>query len=166
MRDLKLNNSLVEGFVRNVTVESKIAALENLLNYSLNQSDGFVSVPVYYVYANNKAYGNGFFIIKDIRIQEKMRDLRGDATRAYVDISLIEVPEYQVNTGRDQASSVTAGVKSPYLTNAQTRLSPAKAAAAQVGAKNPAAANKSGANGPTGGGGGGTGRYKLPGVKP
>ena len=112
MRDLSLGNSLVEGFVRGVTVEGKIAALEKLMNYKLNQTDGFVSVPVYQVTANDKVYGNGYFIIKDIKINEKMRDIRGDATRAYVDISLMEVPEYQVNSGRDQASKVAASVTS------------------------------------------------------
>ena len=112
MRDLSLGNSLVEGFVRGVTVGAKIAALENLMNYKLNQTDGFVSVPVYQVTANDRVYGNGFFIIKDIKVNEKMRDTKGDTTRAYVDISLMEVPEYQVNSGRDQASQVAASVTS------------------------------------------------------
>ena len=38
-----------------------------------------------------------------------MRDLKGNATRAVVDISLMQVPEYQVNSGRDQASLATTG---------------------------------------------------------
>jgi hypothetical protein len=112
MRDLSLSESLVEGFVRGVTIEGKIAALEKLMNYKLNQTDGFVSVPVYQVTANDKVYGNGFFIIKDVKIKEEMRDIKGNATRAYVDISLMEVPEYQVNSGRDQASKVAASVTS------------------------------------------------------
>jgi len=120
MRDLSLGNSLVEGFVRGVTVEGKIAALQDLMNYRLNPTDGFVSVPVYQVTANDKVYGNGYFIIKDIKIQEKMRDLKGDTTRALVDISLMEVPEYQVNSGRDQASQVAASVKSILGTRAPT----------------------------------------------
>ena len=111
MRDLTLGNALVEGFVRNVTVEGKVAALENLLNYSLNPSDGFVSVPVYQVWANSKSYGgsNAYYVIESVQIKETMRDLRGDATRAYVDLSLKQVPAYQVNSGRDQAREVTAG---------------------------------------------------------
>jgi hypothetical protein len=111
MRDLTLGNSLVEGFVRGVTIEGKVAALENLMNYGLNASDGFVSVPVYQVWANNKSYGGpeAYYIIKDVKVKEAMRDLKGNATRAYVDISLMQVPAYQVNTGRDQASQVTAG---------------------------------------------------------
>lgn len=111
MRDITLSNSLVEGFLRNVTVEGKVAALENLLNYKLNPSDGFVSVPVYQLWANEKSYGgpNAYYIIKDVRVRETMRDIKGYATRAYVDISLMQVPAYQVNSGRDQASTVTAG---------------------------------------------------------
>ena len=112
MRDLTLGNALVEGFIRNVTVENKISALENLLNYNLNASDGFVSVPVYQVWANQKAYGNsGYFILKYVRVKESMRDLTGNATRATVDVSLIEVPEYQVNSGRDLASQTASAAK-------------------------------------------------------
>jgi hypothetical protein len=111
MRDLTLGNALVEGFVRKVTVEAKIAALEKLTEYSLNTTDGFVSVPVYQVWANSKSYGGSqaYFIIKDVRVKESMRDLQGNATRAYVDISLMQVPAYQVNSGRDQAGEVTRG---------------------------------------------------------
>jgi hypothetical protein len=111
MRDLTLSNSLVEGFIRNVTVEAKVAALEKLMEYSLNSSDGFVSVPVYQVWASNKSYAGptGYFIIRDVKVKETMRDLTGNSTRAYVDVSLMQVPAYQVNSGRDQASTVTAG---------------------------------------------------------
>jgi hypothetical protein len=114
MRDFTMSEALVEGFVRNVTVEGKISALENLLNYALNQRDGFVNVPVYQVTANEKKYGaNGYFIIKSVKVNEMMRDLKGDATRAMVDISFIQVPEYQVGSGRDQASNKTANTKFP-----------------------------------------------------
>jgi hypothetical protein len=116
MRDLTLGNALVEGFVRGKQVEDKVRALEKLMNYGENISDGFVAVPVYQVWANDKAYGNnGYFIIKDVRVKETMRDLTGNATRAYVDISLMQVPAYQVNSGRDQASAVTAGAKAGLL---------------------------------------------------
>jgi hypothetical protein len=117
MRDLTLGNALVEGFVRNVQVEGKVAALEALMNYNLNASDGFVSVPVYQVWANEKSYGGteAYYIIKDVKVKEAMRDLKGNATRAYVDISLMQVPKYQVNSGRDQASATTAGAKSALL---------------------------------------------------
>lgn len=125
MRDLSLNNSLVEGFVRKVTVEAKIASLEKLLLYSLNSSDGFVSVPVYEVWANSKSYGGssgsaGYFIFKDIKVNEKLRDLKGNTTRATVDVSFTQVPAYQVNTGRDSASKTTGGGNSK-LAQSQTQ---------------------------------------------
>jgi hypothetical protein len=139
----------VEGFVRGVTVEGKIAALENLMNYDLNPTDGFVSVPVYQVTANDKVYGNGgFFVIKDIKVQEKMRDLKGNATRALVDISLMEVPEYQVNSGRDQASKVAASAKSFLGTRAPSNAAAGAAAQKSVD-KNVNSGNRSGPNAPT-----------------
>jgi hypothetical protein len=115
MRDLNLGNALVEGFVRNVTVEGKVAALEGLMQYGLNETDGYVKVPVYQVWANQKAYGNGYFIIKDVKIKETMRDLKGDATRAFVDVSFMEVPAYQVDSGRDLASQPAAAAKAMAL---------------------------------------------------
>ena len=135
MRDLSLGNSLVEGFVRGVTVEGKIAALENLMNYSLNQKDGFVGVPVYQVTANDKVYGNGYFIIKDVKIKEKMRDIRGDATRAFVDISLMEVPKYQVNSGRDLASQPASAAKALALPSGSAATDANKTDANKTGAK-------------------------------
>jgi hypothetical protein len=137
MRDLTLSNSLVEGFVRNVQVEGKVAALESLMDYGLNSSDGFVSVPVYQVWANEKSYGGpeAYYIIKDVKVKETMRDLTGYATRAYVDISLMQVPAFQVNSGRDQASAVTSGAKSGLISEAQTRsVQQAEAAKTTAGA--------------------------------
>jgi len=154
MRDLKLGNALVEGFVRGVNVEGKVAALEALMNYTLNPSDGFVSVPVYQVWANNKSYGGSeaYFIIKDVNVKETMRDITGNSTRAFVDISLMQVPKYQVNSGRDQASEVTAGGVA--LTPEQKAQAAAAgknasgaAANAQQNAKTPAAATAAGQSG-------------------
>jgi len=148
MRDLTLGNALVEGFMRGLTIEGKVAALENLLNYSLNATDGFVSVPVYQVWANEKSYGGpeAYYIIKDVKVKEAMRDLKGNATRAYVDISLMQVPAYQVNSGRDQASATTAGVKSGLISATGTRNSQ-QAAANAVNAANPGSATPAGRTG-------------------
>lgn len=111
MRELTLSNALVEGFVRNISVEGKILILEDLMKYGLNGSDGYVSIPVFQVWASNKSYGgpNAYYVIKSVKFKEKMRDLDGNATRAYVDVDFIQVPAYQVNTGRDQASAATSG---------------------------------------------------------
>ena len=150
MRDLTLGNSLVEGFVRGVTIEGKVSALESLMKYGMNPSDGFVSVPVYQVWANNKSYGGAeaYYIIKDVKVKEAMRDLRGNATRAYVDISLMQVPAYQVNSGRDQASKTTSGSKSGLLSainarNAQQAANNQVDGAKQSNVRNPA--NRTGA---------------------
>jgi hypothetical protein len=134
MRDLSLGSALVEGFTRNVTIETKIQALENLLNYDLNTSDGFVSVPVYQIWANQKAYGNsGYFVMKDVKVKESMRDLKGDATRATVDVSFVEVPEYQVNSGRDLASQVASAVKARALPDPKDLRAAQQAAALAQG---------------------------------
>jgi hypothetical protein len=118
MRDLTLSNALVEGFSRLRTVEDKVIDLENLQNFSLNGSAGFVNVPVYQVWANSKKYGfangtdGGYFVIESVSVKETMRDLDGNATRAFVDVKLIQVPAYQVDSGRDQASSKLAASRS------------------------------------------------------
>ena len=162
MRDLQLTNALVEGFVRGVSIEGKVKALENLMNYKLNGSDGFVSVPVYQVWANEKSYGgsNSYYIIKDVRVKETMRDLSGKSTRAYVDVSFMEVPAYQVASGRDQASETTSGATSLLESDAikearnkvSTDPSAASTQAAQAqGNQGTGSGNKpkSGAEGPT-----------------
>jgi len=157
MRDLSLNNSLVEGFVRKVTVEAKIASLEKLLLYSLNSSDGFVSVPVYEIWANSKSYGGssgsaGYFIFKDIRVNEKLRDLKGNTTRATVDVSFTQVPAYQVNTGRDSASKTTGGGISK-LAQSQTQAAQKGQVNSQIDKNLPG--KTTGAGGPTSTGTGG-----------
>ena len=120
MRDLSLTNCLLEGFSRGVTVEDQVVALESLLNYSLNTAKGFINIPVYHLKANNKAYGDangndgGFYVIKDIKVKESMRDLSGNATRVNVDVSFTQVPQYQVDSGRDQASQAVSGSKAAF----------------------------------------------------
>ena len=120
MRDLSLTNCLLEGFSRGVAVEDQVIALESLLNYSLNTSKGFINIPVYHLRANNKAYGDangndgGFYVIKDIKVKESMRDLSGNSTRVNVDVSFTQVPQYQVDSGRDQASQAVTGSKAAF----------------------------------------------------
>lgn len=141
MRDLDASECLVEGFIRNKVVEDKVRALENLMSYKLNGSDGFVSVPVYQFWAQQKNYGGtkekqtGYFIIKDVKVKEEMRDLQGKATRAMVDISFTEVPEYQVNSGRDIASQATGSAKSILPTQAGVKGQANQGVAAAAGTK-------------------------------
>lgn len=145
MRNLSMSNSIVEGFSRGKEVEDKIIQLEKLINFSLSDS-GFVNVPVYHVTANEKKYGDaegGYFIIKDIKVKEAMRDLSGKTTRALVDISFAQVPEYQVDTGVDQASKPQTGAKS-----ALAQVGQSFAAKAAQGAATPARRSGANAGGP------------------
>jgi hypothetical protein len=116
LREFNMNNALVEGFTRNKKVEAKVSALEDLLKYKSPLSGGFVNVPVYQVWANQKGYGQqAYFLIKSVQVKETMRDLSGDATRAYVDVSFVEVPAYQVDSGTDQAPFSQQGAKVPIV---------------------------------------------------
>jgi hypothetical protein len=110
-----MSNALVEGFTRGKTIEGKVSDLEKLLSFTLDTQNGYVKVPVYWVYANNKRYGDvdgGCFLIKEVKVKEEMRDLTGLATRAKVDISFSQVPSYQVDDGRDVASKTVSGTTS------------------------------------------------------
>ena len=144
MRELTLSNALVEGFTRNKTVEAKILALEDLLAYKSSLAGGYVNVPVYQVWANQKGYGKqAYYLLKSVQVKETMRDLTGDSTRAFVDVSFMEVPAYQVDSGLDQAPFSNMGedsylVQTGFL-NAQTQL--------KIAANQPKPA--SGPNGPT-----------------
>lgn len=134
MRDLSLSNALIEGFSMVKSVESKIAKLEALLNYTLTSS--YVKVPVFWVTASDKKYGNGnndggFFVMKQLKVKEEMRDLTGRATRAIVDVSFSQVPDYQVDDGRDLASKSVAGGRSVLSSVSETIDKAAKEAAAK-----------------------------------
>lgn len=124
MRELTLSDAVVEGFNRGKNVEAKILLLEKLMNISISQKTqgskkvGLIDYPVYRVYAQNKIYGleegkEGYFMIKSVKVKETLRDLTGRTTRATVDISFIQVPSYQVESGRDAGSAAISGRKSP-----------------------------------------------------
>jgi len=141
MRELSISNALVEGFSRGKSVEKKVTDLEKLLNFSLDTSRSYVKVPVYWIQANDKKYGDidgGCFVIKDIKVKEEMRDLTGLTTRATVDISFTQVPSYQVDDGRDIASKTVSGATSD-LAEPGRKVSAAMAAQAnqRVDPKNP-----------------------------
>ncbi len=68
---------------------------------------GYTAPYCWKVYSGGKNYGT--FIITGVKVKELMRDLRGYAERAIVDIELQQVPDYQVNSGRDLASRATLG---------------------------------------------------------
>jgi len=152
MRDLTLSDALVEGFSRGRSVEDKIAKLEYLMNFTLDTKNKYIKVPVYYVQANNKLYGNGsnggdggYFVIKSVNVKELMRDLSGSTTRATVDVSFVQVPPYQVTSGRDLANVALLGRTSilPAVADAVSKLlsstneTARQAAGVQTPASNP-----------------------------
>ena len=101
MRDLTLSEALMEGFTRGRSVQPHIDRLESLMNVAVNTKDGFVNVPVYKVYSGPEGGGKdyGYYVIEQIEIEEQLRDLKGNATRAMVGVSLKQVPQYQVAPG-------------------------------------------------------------------
>ena len=111
-------------------------------------------MPVYQVWANEKGYGQqAYYLIKSVQVKETMRDLSGDATRAYVDVSFVEVPAFQVDSGIDQAPFSQQGADSSVvkaaLNGSQAQLEAAKSAASVAGKAAQGAAAAAGANAPS-----------------
>ena len=132
LRKLTLSNAMLEGFSNRKTVEANIVALETAMNMVIQS--GYTAPYCWKVYSGGKNYGT--FVITGVRVKEVMRDLRGYATRAFVDIELQQVPDYQVNSGRDLASKATLGGVSKSvqtLINSQNKDSAAKATQAAAG---------------------------------
>ena len=105
LRKLTLGNVMLEGFSDRKTVEANIVALETCMNMVIQ--NGYTAPYCWKMYSGGKNYGT--FIITSVKVKEVMRDLRGYATRAFVDIDLQQVPDYQVNSGRDLASTGILG---------------------------------------------------------
>lgn len=116
LRTLTLGEVMLEGFSDRKTVEANILALETCMNMVMNKTVGYVAPYCWKLFAGGKNYGT--FIITSVNVKEVMRDTRGFATRATVDIELQQVPEFQVNTGRDLASKAMSGALSPTVEQA------------------------------------------------
>ena len=107
LRKLSLGGAMIEGFSDGKAVESNIIELEACMRMVLEEENGYTSPFCWKVFAGDKSYGT--FIITSINVNEQMRDMGGKATRATVDISLTEVPSYQVSTGTDITAQVIQG---------------------------------------------------------
>jgi hypothetical protein len=132
LRKLTLSNAMLEGFSDRKTVEANIVALETCMNMVIQ--NGYTAPYCWKAYSGGKSYGT--FIITGVKVKEVMRDLRGYATRAFVDIELQQVPDYQVNDGRDLAStSILGGLSSAVkkMQNSQNKDSAKKATDAAAG---------------------------------
>ena len=102
MRKLSLGEVLIEGFSAGKEVESHVLKLEAMMNMVQNSQKGYVSPYVWDLRAGDKSYGK--FIIESLQIKENMRNAKGRADRATASISLQQVPDFQVNDGRDLAT--------------------------------------------------------------
>ena len=106
LRKLTLGGAMIEGFSDGKAVESNIIELEACMRMVLEEENGYTSPFCWKVFAGDKSYGT--YIITSIS-EQSMRDMGGKATRATVDISLTEVPSYQVSTGTDITAQVIQG---------------------------------------------------------
>ena len=111
MKKLTLSNALMEGFTVGKQVQKPIDELLNMMQVTL--SKGFVNVPVYSVFANERSYSSttGGWIIESVNVKEEIRDIKGYLTRAIVDVELQEVGAYQIDKGVDQANKIGAPSK-------------------------------------------------------
>lgn len=103
-RKLTLGDCLIEGFSAGKEVEDHITKLEKMMTMVMNTQKGYVSPYVWDLRANDKSYGQ--FIINSVNVTEQMRNQKGRADRAMASIELQQVPDFQVNTGRDLATKV------------------------------------------------------------
>lgn len=151
LRKLNLNNCMVEGFSDGKQVEGWILSLE-ACQLMVISPDGFVSPYVWKVYAGSKSYGN--YVITDVSISEVMRDMTGKATRAFADISLVEVPEAQVSSGADITAQAVTGSIDPKF-QSELVAQDAAVASARAGGKpgspgSPSAPGAPGSSSPNG----------------
>ena len=135
LRKLTLGNAMVEGFSNAMQVEDNIVQLEACMRMVIEEGTGYASPYCWEAYAGNKKYGT--FIITGVSVKEELRDMSGNATRAFVDIELQEVPPYQVSSGTDITSTASVGGFDPALeqqAKSQAASQDAAVAGAQGGA--------------------------------
>ena len=113
LRQLSLNDVMVEGFSDGKSVENNVIELEACMRMVLDTDDGYASPYVWRVYAGGKSYGT--YIITSVNVNEEIRDLQGRASRAKVDISLQEVSPYQVSSGIDITAQSLTGSLDPQV---------------------------------------------------
>lgn len=106
LRSLSLGSCLFEGFSDGKSVEGNIRELEAAMQMVITDF-GTASPYCWDAYAGGKWYGT--FVINSVSVQEQMRDIQGNATRANVDISLTEVPGFQVSSGIDITAQAIQG---------------------------------------------------------
>jgi hypothetical protein len=110
LRQLSLGNAMLEGFSDGgKVVEDNITNLEACMRMNLDSDDGFASPYVWYVYAGDKSYGT--YVITDVKVDESIRNVQGQANRATVDVSFQQVSPYQISSGIDiTAEAISGGI--------------------------------------------------------
>ena len=121
LRQLSLGNAMLEGFSDGgKVVEDNIHNLEACMRMNLDSDDGFASPYVWYVYAGNKSYGT--YVITDVKVDESIRNVQGQANRATVDVSFQQVSPYQISSGIDiTAEAISGGITDEALQGLNNR---------------------------------------------
>lgn len=107
LRQLTLNDAMVEGFSDGKVVEQNIIDLEACMRMTLDSGDGYAAPYCWEVYAGGKSYGT--YIITSVNVTEEIRDTAGMASRAKVNVSFQEVAPYQVSSGIDISADALSG---------------------------------------------------------
>jgi len=145
MRKLTMSDVLIEGFSAGKEVEDHIIKLESMMSMVMNGEVGYVSPYVWDLRAGDKSYGN--FIIESLNIKEVMRNKKGRADRATASITLQQVPDFQINDGRDLATQADLASGKSIVSNKDKAAGKAGKAGKKV----------KGGTGTTGSGSGGSG---------
>jgi len=133
MRKLSMSDVLIEGFSAGKEVEDHIVKLESMMNMVMNGEAGYVSPYVWDLKSGEKSYGN--FVIESLSIKEVMRNTKGRADRATASVTLQQVPDFQINTGRDLATSADLASGKSIVGDKDKAKSAATNKAAKPGAK-------------------------------
>ena len=107
LRQLSLNDAMLEGFSDSKEVEGNILELESCMRMVIDEGTGFTAPYCWHVFAGEKSYGT--YIITSVQVDEQMRDMSGKATRATVGVEFQEVAPYQVTSGIDITSTAVVG---------------------------------------------------------
>lgn len=105
MRTIDLSEVLIEGFSTRSDIEGKVNSLMALLDpvqfkkHIAPMVFELVAKPEKGVSAESRSYG--YYIITELNLEETLRTKTGKPLRVMAEMSLQEVPRYQIHDGRD-----------------------------------------------------------------
>jgi len=147
MRRLNFSNAMVEGFSAGREVENDVLNLEACMQMQLDTGSGYAAPYCWYAWAGSKCYG--IYVVTNVKVTEKLRDMEGKATRAFVDVALQQVPSYQVGSGQDLSSQAFTGRFSEKTEETLVALQDAKVKSANGGVTDAATSAATNTNGDT-----------------